>query len=93
MLHYCEIYIEHTCRIRTITVCTQLHDCISDAKRGFRLVGTVLQLLVGTGSFPSSPSHSIETLPHLTYFLVLGRCTLARITRLHRTCRAVRVSS
>jgi len=43
-LHHREIYIEHTYRILTMPVCTQLLDWIRDAVRGFRLVETGLQL-------------------------------------------------
>jgi len=74
-------------------VCTQLRDWIWHAERGFCLVETGLQLQAGTCSILSSPSHSIEKLPHMTYFLVWGRGKQARITRLHCTCQAVRVSS
>jgi len=70
MLHDREIYIEHTYRIITMPVCTQLRNLIWDAEWGFCLVETGLQLQAGTGSFPSSPSHSIEKLPHMAYFLV-----------------------
>jgi len=74
-------------------VCTQLRDWIWDAERGFHLVETGLQLQAGTGSFLSSPSHSIAKLPHMTCFLVWGRGKQTRITRLHCTFRAVHVSS
>jgi hypothetical protein len=37
------------------------------------LVETGLQLQTGTGSYPSFPSHSIDKLPYMTYFLVGGR--------------------
>jgi len=74
-------------------MCTQLHDRIWDAERGFRLVETGLQLLAGTGSFLSSPFHSIEKLPHMSYFLVWGHGKQAQITRLHCTCQAVCASS
>jgi len=70
MLHHHEIYNEYTSRILTMPVCTQLHNRIWDAERGFRLVETGLQLTAGTSSFLSSPSHSIEKLPFMTYFLV-----------------------
>jgi len=93
MLHHREIYIELTYRILTMPVCTQLCDWIWDVERGFRLVETGLQLQAGTGSFHSSPSHSIEKLLLMTYFLVWGRGKQAWITRLHCTCRAVRASS
>jgi len=73
--------------------CTQLRNWIWDAERGFLLVETGLQVQAGTDSFPSSPSHSIEKLPHMTYFLVWGRGKQARITRLHFTCRAIHASS
>jgi len=92
-LHHREIYIEHTYRILTMPVCTQLRDWIQDAERGFRLVETGLQLEAGTSSFVSSPPHSIEKLPHMTYFLVWGRGKQAQITRLHCTCQDDRVSS
>jgi len=65
-LHHCEINIEHTYRILTMPVCTQLRDWIWDAERGFRLVETGFQLQAGSGSFLSSPFHSIEKLPHMT---------------------------
>ena len=68
MLHHGEIYIEHTYRILTMPVFTQLRDCMWDAERGFRLVETGLQLQASSGLFFSSPSHSIEKLPHMTYF-------------------------
>jgi hypothetical protein len=70
MLHHREIYIEHTYRILTMPVCTQLRDLILDAERGFHLIKTGLQLQAGTSSFLSASSHSIEKLPHMTYFLV-----------------------
>ena len=54
---------------------------------------TGLQLQAGTSLFPSSPSHSIEKLPHMTYILVWGCGMQAQITRLHCTCRDVRASS
>ena len=66
MLHHREIYIEHTYRILTIPVSTQLGNGIWDAELGFRLVETGLQLQAGTGSFPSSSSHSIGKLPDMT---------------------------
>ena len=66
MLLHREIYIEQTYRILTMPVCTQLCDGIWDAMRGFLLVETALQLQAGTGSFPSSPFHSIEKLPYMT---------------------------
>jgi len=93
LLHHCEIYIEHTYRIPTMPVCTLLHDWMWDAERGYHLVETGLQLQAGTGSFPSSPSHSIEILTHMTYFMVWGRGKQERITRLHCTCWAGRASS
>jgi len=93
MLHHREIYIEFTYRILTMPVCTQLRDILCNAEQGFRLVKTGLQLQAGNGSFPSSPSHSTEKLPHMTYFLVLGGGTQAWITRLHCTCRAICASS
>jgi len=92
-LQHREIYMEHTYRILTMPVCTKLCDWIWDAERGFHLVETGLQLQASTGSFLSSPYHSIEKLPHMTYFLVWGRGTQARITRLHWTCQAIRASS
>jgi len=74
-------------------ICTQLRDWIWDAERGIRLVETQLQLQAGTSSLPSSPSLSIEKLPHMTDFLVWGHGKQARITRLHCKCRAARASS
>ena len=93
MLHHREFYFEHTYRIITMPVCTQLHLWIWDAEGGFHLVETGLQLQAGTGSFPSSPFHSTPKLPHMTYFLVWGRGKQTRITRLHCTCRTVHASS
>jgi len=93
MLHDREIYIEHTYRIQTMPVRTQLHDRIGDAKWGFRLVETGLQLQAGTGLCPSSPSHSSEIFRHMTNFLVPGCGKHAWITRLHCTFRAVGASS
>jgi len=93
MLHHREIYIEHTYRILTMPVWTQLRNWICDAERGFRLVETGLQLQADTCSFHSSLSHSIEKLPHMTCLLVWGRGKQARITRLHCTCRAFPASS
>ena len=66
MMYHCGIYIELTYRILTMPVCTQLHDWIWDAERDFLLIETGLQLLADTCSFPSSPSYSIEKLPHMT---------------------------
>jgi len=74
-------------------MCTQLRDWISYAERGFCLVQTGFQLYAGTGSFPSSPSHSIDILPHMNNFFVWGRGKQARITRLHCTCWAIHASS
>jgi len=93
MLHHREIYIEHTYRILTLPVCTQLRDWIWDAERGFHLIETGLQLQSGTGTFPSSPSHSSEKLLLMTYFLMWGSGKQARMNRLHCTCRAVPASS
>jgi len=93
MLHHREIYIGHTYRIVMMPMGTQLHNWIRDAEQGFRLVDTGLQLQVDTGSFPSSPSHSIEKLTHMNKFLVWGHGQQAQITRLHCTCPAVHVSS
>jgi len=73
-------------------VCTQLRNWIRDSERGFRLVESGLQLPAGTGSFLPSPSHSIEELPHMSYFLVLDHGKQAWITRMHCTCQAVRAS-
>jgi len=87
MLHHREIYIEHTYRILTMPGCTQLRDWIWDAEWGSRLIETGLQLQAGTGSFPSSPSYSIEKLFHMTDFLVCGCGKQAQITRLHCTCQ------
>jgi len=72
MLHHGGIYIEDTYRILTMPMCTQLWDWLCNAEQGFRLMETGLQLYAGTGSFLSSPSHSIGTLPHMIYFLVWG---------------------
>jgi len=93
MLNHREIYIQHTNEILTIPVGTQLRDWTWDAERGFCFVETGLQLQADTGSFSSSPSHSIRKLPFMTYSLVWGCGKLARITRLHCTCRAVCASS
>jgi len=93
ILHHSEIYIEHAYRFLTNPVCTQLCDGIWDIEQGFRLVETGLQLQAGTGSLPSSSSHSIEKLLHMTNFLMWGRGKQARITTLHCTCWAICVSS
>jgi len=93
MWHQGEIYIKHTYRILTMTMCTQLRDWIWDTERGFHLVETGLQLQAGTGSFSSSHFHFIEKRPHMTYVLVWGHGKQARITRLHCTCRTVHASS
>ena len=93
MLHHRVTYIDHTYWIQIMPVCTQLCDWVWDADRGFRLIETGLQLQECTSSFPSSPSHSIEKLPHMTYFLVWGRGKQAWITRLHCTCRTIRATS
>jgi len=93
MWHHREMYIEQTYRVLTMPVRTQLRDCIWDAERGFRLVETGLQLQAGNSSVPSSPAHSIETLPHMTNFLVRDRVKQAQITRLHCTCHAILASS
>jgi len=92
-LHHREIYIENTYRILTMPVCTELRNWIWDAERGFRLVGTGLQLQAGTGSLPPSPSDSMEKLPHMTDILVWGRGKQGQITRFHWTCQAVHASS
>jgi len=63
--------------------CTQMCDCIWRTQRGFCLVETGLQLQAGTSSFLSSPSHSIEKLPHMTDFMVWGRGKQARRSRWH----------
>ena len=60
--------MDHTYRIPIMPVCTQLHDGMRDAERGFCLVETGLQPQAGTGSFPLSPSHSIEKLPDMIFF-------------------------
>ena len=70
MLPHREIYIEHTYRILTMPVFTQLGNWIWDAEQGFRLIETGSQLQPGSHSFPPCPSHSIEKLPHMTDFLV-----------------------
>jgi len=93
MVHHRVIYIQHTCRIPTMPVCTQLRDWIWDAERGFCLVKTGLQLQAGTGLFRSSPFHSTKKYSHLTYFSVWGHGKQAWITSLHCTCRAVCASS
>ena len=82
-----------TYRILTMPVWTPLHDWIWDAEWGFHLIVTALQLQVGTGSFSSSPSHSIEKRLHMTYFLVWGHSKQVQITRSHCTCWAVRAAS
>jgi len=74
-------------------VCTELNDWIWDAERDIHLIQSGLQLQPGTGSCSSSPSHSIERVPHMTYFLVWGRGKQAGITRLHCTCWALRATS
>jgi hypothetical protein len=51
-------------------VSTHLRGGIWEAGRGFRLVGTGLQLQADTSSFHSSPSHLIEKIPLRTDFLV-----------------------
>jgi len=63
MLRPHEIYIEHTYRIPTMPMCTQLRDWIWDAERHSRLVENGLQTQAGTGSFASSPSHLISLVP------------------------------
>jgi len=93
MSHHHEVYIEHTYRILTMPVWTQLQDWIWDTKRGFRLVEPGLQLQSAPGSFPSSPSHSIEKLPHMIYLLVWGHGKQAQITRLHCTCPGIHAFS
>jgi hypothetical protein len=70
MVHHHGIYSEHTYRILTIPVCTELRNWILDAEQEFRLVETGLQLQASTGSFRSSPCHSIEKLLLMTNFLV-----------------------
>jgi hypothetical protein len=62
MLHDREIYIEHTYRVLTMCVCTQLRYQIWHAGWSFCLVDTVLQLQAGTSTCPSSRSHSIDNL-------------------------------
>jgi len=76
-----------------MSVCTHWRDWIWDAEQGFRLVETGLQLQGRVGLFPSSPSHSIEKLLHMTYLLGWGRVKQARVTRLHCTRRDVHASS
>jgi len=88
MFHHRGIFIEHTDRILSMPVCTQLLNFIWYAERSFHLVETGLPLPAGTGSFSSSPFHSIEKLPHMTYFLVGGCGKLAQLSRMHCTCRA-----
>jgi hypothetical protein len=56
VLHHCEFHIEQTYRIRTMLVCTQLHDWILDTEQGMLLVETVLPLQAGASWFRSSLS-------------------------------------
>jgi len=93
MLHHRDIYMENPYGILTMPVCTQLRDWLSDTEQGFRLAQTGLQLQAGTGWFLPSPSHSMDKLPHMTYFLVWGRGMQAPITRLHFISHAVHGSS
>jgi len=74
-------------------MCTELHDLIWDAKQGFCIWESGLQLQVATGSFPSSRSHSKEIIPHRPYVLVSGCGKQAWKTGLHCTCQAIRMSS
>ena len=74
-------------------MCTQLRNWIWDAEQGFRLGETGLQLQAGTSWFDSSPSYSIEKLPHMMYFLVWGHGKQARVTRLHWTSWAIHGTS
>jgi len=60
------MYLEPTDRIAPMPMCTQSRNRIWDAEQGFPHVETGLQLQAGAGSFLSSPSHSIETLPDIT---------------------------
>jgi hypothetical protein len=93
MFHHAEIYIEHTYKIVTMPMCTQLGDWIWVAEQGLHLVQTGLQLHAGTGACPSTLSHSIEKLPQMTFHLMWGCGKQARITRLHCTCQVVCMTS
>jgi len=74
-------------------MCSQLLDWIWDAEQALGLVDSGLPLQAGTGSFPSSPSHSIDILTHMTYCLAWVHGKQARTTRLHCTCDPVCASS
>jgi len=87
------MYMEQTDKIPTLPVCTQSRDWIWDSEQGFCHIESGLQLHPGSGSFPTSPFHSIEKLPHMTYFLVWDHVKLAQITRSRCTHPAVRASS
>ena len=93
MLHHREMYIKHRYRILTMLMCTQLRNSICDAEQSLLLVETGLELEAGTSSFVSSPSQSVEKVPHISQFLVWGHGKQARITILHCTCQPFRVSS
>jgi len=93
MMYHGEIYIEQRYEILTMPPYTQLWDSIWDTEQSIGLVEPGLQLWAFTGSFLSSPSHSIEKLPHMTFFLVWGCGKQAQTTRLHFTCQAVCESS
>jgi len=49
ILHHREMYIQHTYRIPTMPLCTQLRDSIWDVECGFCLVQSGLRLHAGTG--------------------------------------------
>jgi len=66
-------------------MCTAGHGSKGNTEHGWHLVETGLQLQSGTGSVHSSPSHSIEKLLHMTYFLGWGIGKQAWITRVHCT--------
>jgi len=93
LLHHREIYIEHTYRSLTMSVRTESRNWILNAEQSFCLVETGLQLQAGTGSFPSTPSCSIEIHLHMTYLFVGGRGKKRQITRLHCTCQTTGMSS
>ena len=64
-----------------------------DAEHGVHLSESGLQLQAGTGSFSSSPSNSIDILPHMTYCILWGHSKQDWITCLHCTCRGINASS
>jgi len=92
-LHHHEADVKNTDWIQTMPVCTQFCDLIWDAKWGFHLVETGLQLQAGSRSFPPSPFHSMESHPPVTEFYVGGRGKYVQITRLDCTHWAIQKHS